>query len=96
MFGTVFGWFVAKDWRTWISHVGMAAALGLAAWMVVPCAPWSAALLLGVFAYWWREGEQMWEAYKLGGLDVIHAHALDHFMDAVAPFVALLLAGLLA
>ena len=89
MFGTVFGWFTAKDWRTWLSHVLMAAVLGLAAWAVVPCAPWSAALLLGVLAYWWREGEQVWEEYRTHGLDAVHAHALDHFGDIAVPFVVL-------
>jgi hypothetical protein len=89
MFGKVFAWWTAKDWRTWLSHVGMAAALGLAAWMVVPCAPWYAAYMLGVLAYWWREAEQVWEEYRTHGLDAVHAHALDHFGDIAVPFVVL-------
>jgi hypothetical protein len=91
----VIGWFLAKDWRTWLSHVLMAAALGLVAVPLFDVAL-EKGLLIGVCAYWWREAEQVFEQYRTDGMAAVHAHALDHCLDAAAPFLAFVLWAALA
>ena len=83
----LYSWVLGKDWYTWVSHVLMAAVLGtLAAFLFdVPLAK---GLLLGCALYWWREAEQVWEEYRAHGMAAVHAHALDHLLDAGAPFIA--------
>jgi hypothetical protein len=87
-------WFHAKDWRTWVSHILMAAVLGTVATFLFDV-PVEKGMLMGVLAYWWREAEQVFEEARKQGMDVVHSHALDHMLDAAAPFVALILWGVL-
>lgn len=72
-------WFLAKDWRTWLSHVLMAVALA-----VLTTSAWAA-----MWVYLWREIEQVWVESREHGWAVVEEHALDHFMDFAAPFAVL-------
>lgn len=75
-FYDVMVWFLAKDWRTWISHALIGAVL---------------ALVFGgttaIVAYWFRELGQYLDE-KRDGVTLTPAHRLDHVMDCLAPFLA--------
>lgn len=85
----IYSWFTAKDWLTWLGHCLMATVLALVVRSTVTEASWSDALLLGVLSYWYREGEQVFEQWRQSGWPAVKASAVDHTLDAVAPFVVL-------
>jgi hypothetical protein len=83
LFRAVWAWTMGAEWRTWLAHGSVAFLFAFFGGQL--------GALLAFGGYAGREIGQIEKEVEAG----IPVNAKDHIMDAAAPFLALVLAGIL-